>query len=96
MPTTRRGTHPDPEPEIPEDADVERQSPIPPETSADRQPSVVSDTPTPNLAEAILLMTEELCRRKEAPATKVKQPNTFDGSDPCKLNNFILLCDLYF
>ena len=57
MPTTRHGTHPNPEPEIPEDADVERQSPIPPETSADRQPSVISNTPTPNLAEAILLMT---------------------------------------
>ena len=33
---------------------------------------------------------------KKSPATKVKQPDTFDGSDPHKLNNFILLCDLYF
>ena len=57
MPTIRRGTQLDLEPEIPQDADVERQSPIPPETSADRQPSVISNTPTPNLAEAILLMT---------------------------------------
>jgi len=96
MPTTRRGTQLDLEPEIPQDADVERQTPIPPEASADRQPSVVSDTPTPNLAEAILLMTEELRRREKAPTTKVKEPDTFDGSDSRKLNNFILLCDLYF
>ena len=26
----------------------------------------------------------------------MKQPDTFDGSDPKKLNNFILLCNLYF
>src|SRR5271168_2289572 len=96
MPTTRCGTQLDLEPEIPQDVDVERQSPIPPEASADRQPSVVSDTPTPNLAEAILLMTEELRRREKAPTTKVKEPDTFDGSDSRKLNNFILLCDLYF
>ena len=96
MPTTRRGTQLDLEPEIPQDADVERQTPIPPEASADRQPSVVSDTPTPNLAEAILLMTEELRRREKTPTTKVKEPDTFDGSDSRKLNNFILLCDLYF
>src|SRR5271168_90065 len=96
MPTTRCGTQLDLEPEIPQDADVDCQSPIPPETSADRQPSVISDTPTPNLAEAILLMTEELRRREKAPATKVKEPDTFNGSDSRKLNNFILLCNLYF
>ena len=27
---------------------------------------------------------------------KAKEPNTFDGSNPKKLNNFILLCNLYF
>ena len=57
------------------------------------------DQPAPNLAEAIMLMTNELCRR-ETPSkpidTSVKQPDTFDGSDPKKLNNFILLCNLYF
>ena len=26
----------------------------------------------------------------------MKQSDTFDGSDPQKLNNFILLCNLYF
>src|SRR5277367_4178759 len=74
--------------------DVERQpSPTP---SVIRHPSVISDTPTPNLAEAISLMTEELRRREKHPVAKVKEPDTFDGSDPRKLNNFILLCNLYF
>lgn len=52
----------------------------------------------PNLAEAIMLMTEELRRRDgpPRPSGKVKEPDTFDGSDPRKLNNFILLCNLYF
>ena len=53
---------------------------------------------TPNLAEAISLMTEELKRRDNTKASKAKskEPDTFDGSDPHKLNNFILLCNLYF
>ena len=44
-----------------------------------------------------MLMTEEL-RRRENPSKrpKAKEPVTFDGSDPRKLNNFILLCNLYF
>ena len=60
---------------------------------------LTKDQPAPNLAEAIMLMTNELHRR-ETPSkpinTSVKQPDTFDGSDPKKLNNFILLCNLYF
>ena len=59
----------------------------------------LEDEPTPNLAEAILLMTNELRRRETAPRSasgKVKEPDTFDGSDPRKLNNFMLLCNLYF
>ena len=55
--------------------------------------------PAPNLAEAILLMTNELHQRENPSKpinTSVKQPDTFDGSDPKKLNNFILLCNLYF
>ena len=44
-------------------------------------------------------MTNELCQRDAPPKlfnTQVKQPDTFDRSDPKKLNNFILLCNLYF
>ena len=58
-----------------------------------------SDETTPNLAEAIMLMTNKLRRRDTLPKTintSVKQPDTFDSSDPKKLNNFILLCNLYF
>ena len=55
--------------------------------------------PTPNLTQAIMLMTSKL-RQRDTPLkpfnTQVKQPDTFDGSDPKKLNNFILLCNLYF
>jgi len=42
-------------------------------------------------------MTKEL-RRRENPTSKAKakEPDTFDGSDPKKLNNFILLCNLTF
>ena len=44
--------------------------------------------------------TEELRHRDHsAPAPKLakaKEPDTFDGSNPKKLNNFILLCNLYF
>ena len=55
------------------------------------------DESSPNLAQAILLMTQELhCRKTLAKQAKVKKPDVFDGSDPQKLNNFILLCDLFF
>jgi hypothetical protein len=57
------------------------------------------DQSTPSLAQAIMLMTAEL-RRRDTPSkptnSKVKEPDTFDGSDPKKLNNFVLLCNLYF
>ena len=51
----------------------------------------------PNLAEAIMLMTEQL-HHHDPPIqkAKAKEPDTFDGSEPGKLNNFILLCNLFF
>ena len=51
----------------------------------------------PNLAKVIMLMTEQL-HHHDPPVqkAKAKEPNTFDGSEPQKLNNFILLCDLFF
>ena len=55
------------------------------------------DHTTPNLAQAIMLMTDELHRRDgTSRKAKSKEPDTFDGSNPRKLNNFILLCNLYF
>ena len=53
----------------------------------------------PNLAEAITLMTKELkCHNLtlNASGAYAKKPDTFDGTDPKKLNNFILLCNLFF
>jgi len=69
---------------------------VPEDSSISRN---IEDESTPNLAEAILLMTNELRRRENTSRPtpgKVKEPDTFDGSDPRKLNNFILLCNLYF
>ena len=42
-------------------------------------------------------MTEELkCHDDKSGKAKAKDLDTFDGSDPCKLNSFLLLCNLYF
>ena len=43
-------------------------------------------------------MTQELCRQEtqSTKRAKAKEPDTFDGTDPRKLNNIILLCNLYF
>jgi len=53
---------------------------------------------TPNLAEAINRMTNAFSNREitSGKRAKAKEPDTFDGSDSRKLNNFILLCNLYF
>ena len=68
----------------------------------DLEPICPSEIPlenkeAPNLAEAINLMTEELkrCDNKNGKAN-VKELDTFNGSDPCKLTSFLLLCNLYF
>ena len=55
----------------------------------------------PGMTDALLMLTEELRRHDTSAPTsskraKAKEPDTFDGSDPKKLNNFILLCNLYF
>ena len=52
---------------------------------------------TLNLAEAISLMTKELkCHDDKSGKAKAKGLDTFDGSDPHKLNSFLLFCNLYF
>ena len=86
--------------QIPEDPALEDPAPGDEQEDIyeDKPDNPLSNQPTPNLAEAIMLMTEELRRRETNTRgkTKVKEPDTFDGSDPRKLNNFILLCNLYF
>jgi hypothetical protein len=89
------------EPEIPQDPVIPHNPDGPP---SDGPPSDHDDDEDQhdenieaNLAQAILLMTNEL-RRRETPSHRArsKEPDTFDGSEPRKLNNFILLCNLYF
>ena len=41
-------------------------------------------------------MTQELKHRDHKKSSKAKEPDTFDGSDPRKLNSFILQCKLFF
>src|SRR5271156_3980702 len=49
------------------------------------------------LAETLTLITNELRNRdSKKPNIKSNKPDTFDGSDAKKLNNFILLCSLTF
>ena len=92
----------DEEPEVPISQQPEgTQQPEEPQEPADevQEPADESfqNETTASLAEAIHLMTQELRRRSNpAPKAKSKEPDTFDGSDPKKLNNFILLCNLYF
>ena len=84
-------------PEVPEEP---RRSPLPDDQGSNpdfRRSRSVQDQPTASLTEAILLMTQEL-RRRENPTrnAKIKEPDTYDGSDPRKLNNFLLQCNLFF
>ena len=42
-------------------------------------------------------MTEELkCHDDKSGKAKAKDLDTLNGSDPCKLNSFLLFCNLYF
>ena len=85
-----------------EDPIAEAQVPLPndplstgPNPWASLALSSIQDEVTANLAVAIQQMTQELHRREtqSTKRAKAKESNTFDGTDPCKLNNFILLCN---
>ena len=98
VPEVQASTAPIPEPHTPFDSPAPSHRQLSEhQPSASRQQTPFKHQTTANLAEAILLMTSELKRRQEPTRKpKSKEPDTFDGSDPKKLNNFILLCDLYF
>ena len=72
-------------------------TPVQEEAEEPRERSLALNDEAPNLATAIQLMTDVL-RNRDTPSkkTKAKEPDTFDGSDSRKLNNFVLLCSLYF
>src|SRR6266481_4327015 len=54
--------------------------------------------PPGDLAAAITLLAQTLAAPKpmSVPATKLREPDTFDGADPNKLQTFILQCSLHF
>jgi hypothetical protein len=89
-PRTRSGAHF----EEPEDID----SPVPPsdplEEPTPDPPEPILDSPEhlpANLAQAITLLANSLSTPKKSSAqTKVHEPDTFDGSDTCKLQSFLL------
>jgi hypothetical protein len=95
MPICTRSTNPDIDPISDNDPQGEASG----QTHEDNFNYPDNDT-APNLAEAITLMTKELKRHEPAaPSSSVanaKKPDTFDGFDPKKLSNFILLCNLFF
>ena len=51
---------------------------------------------TLDLAQVIMLMTHALCESPKILTPRMKEPDIFDGSEPQKLDSFILLCNLYF
>ena len=103
-PVPEASEHPTPDPAqrpLPDSPDPP-QMPLPPfpRNPDFGQPEGTPFEEAPNLAGALMLITEELrhhdCSAPAPKLAKAKEPDTFDGSDPKKLNNFILLCNLYF
>ena len=74
-------------------------APIPVSTPAFQTPPVADRNPINNqLAEALQQISENL-NRGSAPKphqSKARIPDTFDGSDPHKLNHFLFQCQLFF
>ena len=74
-------------------------APIPVPTPVFQTPSVADRNPVNNqLAEALQQLLENL-NRGSAPKphqSKAHIPDTFDGSDPYKLNHFLFQCRLFF
>ena len=53
------------------------------------------DDETPNLAAALALLAKSL-QKPRSENTKVREPDSFDGSDPKKLRSFIVQCQMNF
>ena len=82
-------------------------SPVVEQSQAHHVLPLITHANTPNdsnlhMTEALSLLTQELiwCDSSAPPPAhkqaKGKDPDTFDTTEPKKLNNFILLCNLYF
>ena len=51
---------------------------------------------TLNLAEAIALLANNIKSPKKSPSTKIREPDTFNGSDSRKLQPYLVQCTLNF
>jgi Domain of unknown function (DUF4939) len=95
-PRTRSGAH-FKEPEdinspVPPSEPLEEPSPDPPDPIPDSP-----EHPPADLAQAITLLANSLSMpKKSSSQTKVQEPDTFDGSDTCKLQSFLVQCVLNF
>ena len=86
-----RVTQPSPEHDCPLSPAPHQQ--FQPSPTPARQQGFSQPPDEPSLAQAIIYMTETLRPRKHVSTkrAKSKEPDTFDGSDPKKLNNFLIL-----
>lgn len=85
-PDPDRGNDPDHNPDDPDDHGHDHGHP---------DPDPDADDPTPNLASAITLLAQSVSRPRTN-NSKVREPDTFDGSDSKKLRSFLVLCQLNF
>jgi len=79
-------------------------SPNPPDVPLPDSPIPSASTPTPDplllFAQAVQALTKVATasadRDSSSGHTKVREPDTFDGTDPCKLRAFLVQCELNF
>ena len=77
--------------------------PGPPDIPLPDSPTPSNNTPTPDLlllfVQAVQVLTRVALVTADCDSsgkTKVCKPDTFNGSDPCKLHTFVILCELNF
>jgi Domain of unknown function (DUF4939) len=95
-PRTRSGAHleepKDIDSPVPSLGPLEEPTPDPPEPIPDSP-----EHPPADLTQAITLLANSLSMPKKSSAwTKVREPDTFDRSDTCKLQSFLVQCALNF
>ncbi|KIO01804.1 hypothetical protein M404DRAFT_149121, partial [Pisolithus tinctorius Marx 270] len=85
---------PDPDPDYPDgDPDSGGSS----DRDIPKDPAELPEDPLVALARAVHALAQSSSRTGDsAPKTKVRKPDTFDGSDPKKLHEFLMQCELNF
>ena len=78
-------------------------SPGPPSIPLPDSPAPSNHTPTldplllfTQAVQALIRVASATVHHDSSGKTKVREPDTFDGSDPCKLRVFLILCELNF